>query len=242
MNAAAARRLLDLNRDFYQRFGPAFSATRRRLQPGVRRILDGLGGGESILDLGCGNGELARALGRRGHRGPYLGLDFSPPLLREAESPHEKTVRFQQFDLTSDDWTMDHGPWSMITAFAVLHHIPGEDLRLKILKRVHERLAEDGRFVHSNWQYMNSPRLRARLQPWSAAGLSDAEVDPGDGLLDWRSGGLGLRYVHQFSEQELAGLAARAGFRVEHSFLSDGEGGTLSLYQVWTALPQRPQD
>jgi len=44
-----------------------------------------LKGEESILELGCGNGELARELATRGHRGPYLGLDFSLPLLREAE-------------------------------------------------------------------------------------------------------------------------------------------------------------
>jgi tRNA (uracil-5-)-methyltransferase TRM9 len=233
MNAAAAGRLLDLNRDFYERFGPAFSATRRRLQPGVRRILEGLSGDESILDLGCGNGELARELAKRGQRGPYLGLDFSLSLLREAGPQPAGAVRFQQFDITSDDWTMDHGPWSMVTAFAVLHHIPGETLRLKMLKRVHDLLAEDGRFVLSNWQFLNSARLTARLQPWSAAGLAEADVDPGDHLLDWRSGGQGLRYVHQFSAQELAGLAGQAGLRVRESFLSDGEGGRLSLYQVW---------
>ncbi|HIE48053.1 TPA: class I SAM-dependent methyltransferase, partial [Candidatus Bipolaricaulota bacterium] len=32
------------------------------------------------LDLGCGNGELARDLARRRFRGAYLGLDFSDAL------------------------------------------------------------------------------------------------------------------------------------------------------------------
>jgi hypothetical protein len=31
-------------------------------------------------------------------------------------------------------------------------------------------------------------------------GLSANDVDPGDYLLDWRSGGEGLRYIHHFSE------------------------------------------
>src|SRR5512147_815905 len=86
MDSRTAARLIEINRDFYTRFGDSFSATRHRLQPGVRRALESLKGDESILDLGCGNGELARELAKRGQRGPYLGLDFSRPLLREAET------------------------------------------------------------------------------------------------------------------------------------------------------------
>jgi tRNA (uracil-5-)-methyltransferase TRM9 len=238
MNAAAAARLLDLNRDFYDRFGRDFSATRRRLQPGVKRILQELKGDESILDLGCGNGEMARAQAQRGQRGPYLGLDFSLPLLREARPwPEDFSAKFLQAELTQLSMIGDRlsvaGGWTLITAFAVLHHIPGEQLRLNILREVGGLLAENGRFILSNWQFLESARLTARLQPWSAIGLADADVDPGDHLLDWRSGGRGLRYVHQFSAQELSGLAAQVGLHVRDSFVSDGEGGKLGLYQVW---------
>jgi tRNA (uracil-5-)-methyltransferase TRM9 len=54
--------LLDLNRQFYQQFGAAFSATRQRIQPGVARLLERLPLQGRWLDLGCGNGELAREL------------------------------------------------------------------------------------------------------------------------------------------------------------------------------------
>ncbi len=69
-------------------------------------------------------------------------------------------------------------------------------------------------FTYSNWQFLNSPRLRKRIQPWTRAGLTADQVDPGDYLLDWRRGGEGLRYVHHFSPEELAELAAETGFRV----------------------------
>jgi hypothetical protein len=59
------------------------------------------------------------------------------------------------------------------------------------------------------------------------------EVDPNDYLLDWRSGGEGLRYVHHFDEKELEELAAASNFQVSDTFYSDGEGGKLGLYQVW---------
>ena len=53
-------------------------------------------------------------------------------------------------------------------------------------------------------------------------------------LLDWKRDGMGLRYVHHFSPDELSVLASLAGFHVSESFLSDGESGNLGLYQVWT--------
>ena len=254
-----AARLLDLNREFYAAHARDFSETRLRLQRGVQRIVKGLRGDETILDLGCGNGELARALSRRGHRGSYVGLDFSLALLKEAQrEPFSFPVQFMQADLahlesltlshatspaaaapgaalppaTDSGWA-DSEHWSLITAFAVLHHIPSRSLRHALLERVHDWLEPDGSFIHSNWQFMDSPRFRARLQPWGTLGLTNAEVDTGDCLLDWRRGEKGLRYAHQFSEPELGELAAAGGFRIKETFYSDGADRRSGLYQVW---------
>lgn len=256
MNAAVAAQLVALNRLFYADFGPSFSATRGRIQPGVRRILSQLHGDERILDLGCGNGELARTLAERGHQGTYTGLDFSLPLLKDAErspfdrtlraSPEGFTVNFQLADLTASGWDSDPSArlrqsgqallpssFNLVFAFAALHHIPGWEMRLGILQKARSLLAPGGRFIHSEWQFLNSEKLKGRIQPWERANLSAADVDPGDALLDWRSDGNGLRYAHHFSEQELLDLAAASGFSVVESFLSDGTGGQLSLYQRW---------
>ena len=244
MDSVIAARLIELNREFYTRFGNSFSATRHRIQPGVRRVLETLQGEENILDLGCGNGELARELAKRGHRGSYLGVDFSLPLLREAESssagtsqPEGFSAKFVQADMTQLSTLSDRlsafRPWSLITAFAVLHHIPSHELRLDILQSVHTLLEPDGLFIHSNWQFLNSEKFRARIQPWEAGPVSGSDVDAGDYLLDWRSGGKGLRYVHHFMEGELNELAETTGFKVIDTFYSDGETGNLSLYQFW---------
>ena len=238
MNSSTATRLIEINQAFYTRFGDSFSATRHRIQPGVRRMLERLNGDESILDLGCGNGELARELAKRGHRGSYLGVDFSLPLLREAGSqPGEFSARFLQADLTQLSTVSEQllviGNWSVVTAFAVLHHIPSTELRLNLLRIAHQLLREDGLFIHSNWQFLNSEKLKARIQPWEAAAVPASDVDAADYLLDWRSGGEGLRYVHHFDEQELDELARASNFQIVDTFYSDGEGGKLGLYQVW---------
>ena len=241
MKPEIAQQLLALNRRFYTEFGSQFSATRGRIQPGVRRVLDSLKGDETILDLGCGNGELARTLARDGHRGAYLGLDFSLPLLAVAESvPEGFSAEFREADLTqlseiTEQLSVPEG-WSLMTAFAVLHHLPSQHLRLNLLQTVHSLLAPGGRFIHSNWQFLNSPRLRLRVRKWHEAGLADEDVDDGDYLLDWRSGGTGLRYVKHFSEAELAELAEFSGFKVVETFYSDGKEGNLAIYQRWSVL------
>jgi tRNA (uracil-5-)-methyltransferase TRM9 len=235
VNPTTLSRLLDLNQQFYHTFALQFSATRGRLQPGVMRILEQISSAENLLDLGCGNGELGRELTRCGHTCAYTGLDFSAPLLAQAASDLPLYFNFMQADLSTSDWDapLSGNHYDVVFAFAVLHHLPGVELRLQILRKIRSLLYSGGRFIHSEWQFLNSPRLAARVQPWDMIGLSEAEVDPGDYLLDWRKGGTGFRYVHHFSEPELAELAHSSDFEVEESFLSDGENHRLGLYQVW---------
>jgi SAM-dependent methyltransferase len=235
MNSDTANRLLTINREFYNRFGDQFSATRQRLQPGVKKILETIQADDSVLDLGCGNGHFLHELIRRGHQSPLLGVDFSLPLLRDAES--SLGVEFREADLSQLSVTSNQlsvtDYWSLITAFATLHHIPSTEMRLDILRTVRKLMKPDGKFILSNWQFLNSAKLRSRIQSWDRVGINESDVDAGDYLLDWRSGGEGLRYAHQFSAEELSGLAHQAGMRVVDSFLSDGDGGNLGLYQTW---------
>lgn len=237
-----------------------------RLQPGILRVLETLPEETRLLDLGCGNGELARELARRGHRGTYVGLDFSLDLLevarnrfrreglavsaddqagippinhRSTDAPETLEVFFIQADLSTREWdiVLPTHYYDVILAFALLHHLPGDDLRRQVLDKVRAHLDSNGHFVHSEWQFLNSPRLRGRIQPWETIGLTSADVDPGDYLLDWRRGGYGLRYVHHFDKENLARMAQETGFFVEETFLSDGEGGKLGLYQIWSISP-----
>ncbi len=236
--------LTSLNYQFYQTLGGVFSATRRRIQPGVRKVLSYIPASGAILDLGCGNGELARQLHRQGFMGAYTGVDFSSTLLDEAKKTDADVgnYRFIQADLTRPDWaqvlageqsTSHLNGFEFILAFASLHHLPGKHLRLQVLRQARRLISPAGQLIHSEWMFLNSPRMRLRIQPWERANLSLDQVDPGDYLLDWKAGEYGLRYVHLFSGPELDELADQAGFRVKQVFLSDGEGGKLSCYQVW---------
>lgn len=240
MQPAVAARLLSLNAQFYQTFALQFSLTRQRLQNGVLRLLPSLVAQPSLLDLGCGSGELARQLAHQGFSGVYAGIDFSPSLLAEAQRglPEHFNAQWLDASLADPGWTdqLLHRPFHAAVAFAVFHHLPGQELRSRILRSLHTCLRPGSRFYISNWQFLNSPRLVARIQPWERLGIDIAELDARDYLLDWRQGGVGLRYVHQFSPPELAELADLSGFTVLDSFYSDGKTGDLSLYQVWESV------
>jgi len=244
-------RLIDLNHQFYQTFAQRFSSTRQRLQPGVLRIIEEIPNDANILDLGCGNGELWLTLNRRGYHGIYVGIDFSKEMLEIAyrrchiriedvttKKRGMNQTHFMYADLSSWDWykKIPQESFDFIFAFAVLHHLPGHDLQLKTIAQARKLLAPGGRFVHSEWQFLNSPRLRKRIQDWEEIGLSKDQVEEGDYLLDWRNGGFGLRYVHHFCDVELKSLARESGFQISQTFHSDGKGGELSLYQIWKEI------
>jgi tRNA (uracil-5-)-methyltransferase TRM9 len=247
MDETTVETLLAINRRFYSQFGAAFAATRRRIQDGVNRVLEQLPDEGRWLDLGCGSGALAGEWVRRGRKSVYLGLDFSEELLDEARRASDfaenEQIQFGLADLGDPNWSAGLAPGGFRGAmiFAALHHLPSTTLRLRVLRQARGLLQTGGWLIHSEWQFQNSPRLMARRQPWSAAGLDENEVEAGDTLLDWRFAlpgqeeRTGLRYVHLFDLDELAEMALAAGFRVLETFESDGQGGRLSLYQRWQA-------
>ncbi len=251
MRTELAKSIVDINRQFYQNFGDAFAATRRRIQPGIRRVLSSLPKEGNWLDLGCGSGTLALEWAHTGRTGSYLGVDFSPALLAQAESslhelelPAGLRIQFRQMDLMTSDWCLElpDSIFDGIMCFAAMHHIPGFENRLAFLNQVRTLLPEGGLYVHSNWQFQNSPRLAARIQPWKLVSIQADELEEGDTLLDWRyilpgqPEITGYRYVHRFSLPELTNLAAQSGFTIFETFESDGEGGRLGLYQLWRAI------
>ena len=151
-------------------------------------------------------------------------------------SPPSGTYIFQKIDLAEPNWSasIPTNNFDWLVAFAVLHHLPGADLRLETVRAFRNLISPHGRVALSVWQWQNSSRLRKRVIPWSTVGLKPDELDAGDVLLDWRAGDSpGMRYVHTFSEDRLSELAFKSGFDICDMFYSDGKIGNLALYQVW---------
>ncbi len=249
MDQETTNRLIEINKSFYRDFAEQFSSTRMRVQPGIQRIIAQIPENATILDIGCGNGELYLELWRNGFRGNYTGIDFSFEMvniarerwntnLNKFETKKEIPVRnpiFLERDITAGNWSLDLSSktYNFILVFAVLHHIPGMEVRINLMKETHKLLHPTGFLYISVWQFLNSTRLKKRILPWEEVGLDNTRVDPMDYLLDWKHKGYGLRYVHHFSLAELKVLADRTGFSIINTFNSDGEGANLGLYQSW---------
>lgn len=235
MNNGTAARLNQINQRFYSDFGGSFSSTRHQAQPGVRKICARITPTASVLDIGCGNGTFAEALARSEFYGQFTGIDFSAVLLSDAKKRDLPfPTNFINLDLFDGELTeLKLERFDVVTCFAALHHIPGRIARERILNFAHARLRESGLFIISNWQFLNSPKLKARVLSWESAGYTETDVDAGDYLLDWKSDGIGLRYAHHFTQLELNELAQATGFIVQETFLSDGKSGDLGLYNLW---------
>lgn len=242
MDSNTARKLLRLNRRFYDRFAVEFSRTRRSVTPGVRRALTHLAGTRRMLDLGCGDGRIGRhlsSLPQDGRPSRYLGVDSSHGLL----AIHERTegfacrgYRLVPGDVSSPSWAetlgLEPGEFDGALCLAVLFHIPGRLRRLRFMRRMHSLLAPGSAAVISVWQFLHLERFRRKVLPWRELGLDADALEPGDLLIDWQGRERGLRYVHHFRPPELELLCEHAGFRVMRRYVEDGATRDLSLYLV----------
>ena len=248
MNSATVAQLTALTRAFYDEHAETFADSRPRLAAGVRRVLAEVRPGARVLEVGCGDGKTARWLARHAPPALYVGVDGSAGMLERARRysqadavrPPPPAYRLEPeaficADLAAAGWlaALPADSFDTIWAFAVFHHLPGFAVRARLAGDLAGRLAEGGRLVLSNWQFLRSPRLRQHVVPWSTLGLTAAEVEPGDYLLSWeRQGRRGVRYVHLLDEPEVRRLAEAAGLRVVEVFSADGASGDLADYVV----------
>ena len=155
MEKEIREKLLNINTDFYSAFARSFSTTRAKVQPGVQRLIANIPESVKLLDLGCGNGVFLRCLAEQGFRGSYTGLDFSPNLLKDAQELNRSIqsieMDFKTADLYAMDWDagLDKTSYDIVTAFAVLHHLPDANMRKELIKKIHKLLKPDGLFLFS---------------------------------------------------------------------------------------------
>jgi len=250
MELTTARQLADLNRRFYANHAAVFAHARSTPQPGSLRILNQIASGTHILEIGCGDGKVARALAAHTNIASYLGLDLDETMIEIAQQVTEaggrrtedggwsSVLRPESFvlaDLTSPDWTgvLASRAFDWILAFSVFHHLPGFETRAQILRDLAGHLTPGGTGVMSNWQFTRSERLTQRIVPWSALNLTASDVEPNDYLISWeRNRRRGLRYIHIFEESEVRQIAEAAGLTVVEIFRSDGVSGDLADYVV----------
>jgi SAM-dependent methyltransferase len=237
-----------LDRRFYESCADAFDRTRDHAWPGWERIpLPACAGAAQplrVLDVGCGNARLATALRGRIDRGlDYTGVDQSPRMLAHARA-RLAGLRGVAFTLCETDVldgdpdaVLPEGPFDLVVAFGLLHHVPGHDARRSLLRALARRVAPGGVLAFTAWQFADRPRFARRIVPWStlaatsASAIDPGALEPGDHLVAFGSRG-GVRYAHHCDEAELDALEGGLPLRPLARFSADGRSGDLNRYVV----------
>ncbi len=104
--------------------------------------------GEKALDVGCGPGTMAIALGEKtSPGGEVVGIDASPDMIRVAARKAKKAGSVARFEAAAIEWLpFADATFDLATSTFMLHHLP-EDVRAKGLEEVRRVLKPGGRFV-----------------------------------------------------------------------------------------------
>ncbi|HEB88251.1 MAG TPA: methyltransferase domain-containing protein, partial [Deltaproteobacteria bacterium] len=146
---------------------------------------------------------------------------------------------------------LPEGPFDLIALMGVLHHVPGRDWRLDLLRAAARRLAPGGLLALATWQFADRERFARRIVPWSEAGpvlgrpIDPRQLEPGDRLLRFGDDPTAPpRYCHQVSADEFGSWPAALGLTPVATYASDGAEGDLNRYwllrRAWEQEPDRP--
>ncbi len=184
------------------------------------------------LDVGCGNGRFALFLSehRQVH---YTGIDNNPYLLKRAETLlKEQSIDpvLIQADVLQDSVAVQP-PYDLITAFGLMHHIPGFDQRKNLIQRLAGWLSPDGVMAVTFWAFYEQERFRQRIVAWDdprvPAPYRHLSVEKHDYLLEWRRDTPALRYCHYVDAEEQAKLTE--SFKILASYDADGSNRYVLL-------------
>ena len=143
---------------------------------------------KSVLDVGCGTGELLQLAREAGHTGRLCGLDPAEAMLEQARK--RRDIDWVHGDLTSVDW---HQEFDLIVMTGHAFQVLVEDDQLRAsLAAIRSALTEDGRFV---FETCNPP-----IRGWEAWTPDNAiEIVYGDSV---------VRMAHQVETPIVGGVVS----------------------------------
>jgi 2-polyprenyl-3-methyl-5-hydroxy-6-metoxy-1,4-benzoquinol methylase len=162
-----------------------------------------------VLDLGCGAGDLGRAVARegarRGCRVDVLGVDLSPEavaLARSRAAPGDGTA-YEQGDALGPGF--DPAGFDVVLSSFLLHHLPDEEAVRGLLRR--------GARARAGFVHLDLVRSRTAWALFGALGRPLVERRE-----TWEDGLASIR--RSWTAREMEGIAAGAGVgaRVEVRF------------------------
>jgi SAM-dependent methyltransferase len=238
MHYVTSNKLNQLNKDFYSKVAIYFDSSRRYPWRGWQDLVDFFKRVDftpkTILDLGCGNGRFLEFLKDNYKDFKYCGIDSSKELLAIAKNRLKNN--FFLADLQTDGWSRKaekiSGGYDLIVLMGVMHHIPGKENRVNLIKQSLKLLTNKGYLVFSAWQFLKKVKLPNANTGWQLLDISEQDLDQNDYLLSWNRGTTALRYCHFLDNTEAGELFKICNLQIINEFDADGKDNQLNHYYV----------
>jgi ubiquinone/menaquinone biosynthesis C-methylase UbiE len=207
MNEKYAQKLLKENIETYGEIAEHFDQTRQWIPPEHEKLRKYIHSGDSVLDLGCGNGRFYETV-KKVKNTSYTGIDASQKLVEIARKNYPQ-ASFQK--ASGLDLPFDEGSFDKVFVIATFHHIPSQKLRHKFLKEARKVLKKDGMLLVTVWNLWQKKYLPLIFNFTIKKILGKTKLDFKDILKPWGKGEQ-KRYYHAFTRGELRKNLKKNGF------------------------------
>jgi 2-polyprenyl-3-methyl-5-hydroxy-6-metoxy-1,4-benzoquinol methylase len=218
MKKQTEKELLKIVEKDYEEIAREFNNTRKRcpepLWSGLVEISKNIKDKYKILDVGCGNGRLLDIL--KDKEVEYLGVDKNEKILETARKNYPKN-KFKKADILDLGMLKEYN-FDYVFSVAVIHHIPGEKLRIQALKQLKNKVSNNGRIVITSWNLWNNNSKKnfkkLIIKFFLLKFLKKNDMDFGDIIFPGFNN-KSRRYYHAFTKRGLKKIAKKAGLKIE---------------------------
>jgi len=180
-----------------------------------------------MLDLGCGNGRLVQLLERKNV--DYLGVDYNEDFIRIARAKYPRH-KFEAADV--QNLAIPVETYDVVSLIAVMNHLPGDELKKRILANAVSYLKPGGYLLMTNWNLWNWSEKKSIRVFWQDQllltsrafsekyGLNKDELGARDVITIWMTGDkqkMARLYYYAFTRGELDRLLTAVGLVVVKS-------------------------
>lgn len=213
-------RIIHKTREDYNRIAQYFSSTREHAWPEFKYFSSFIKDGQNILDWGCGNGRLVFCL--QDKKVKYFGIDQSLGLIKIARKKFANDIKKERvkfFCTGSKNKNFPSEFFDLVFIIASLFHLPSEESRLALLRKIYKEMKVDGKLVVMVWNLASDWAKVKAKKDWKKIGENDF-------LIPWKTPQgelLAERYYHHFTPVELKDLLKKSGFKVKTmKFMKNG--------------------